>query len=128
MDCRGSVRLTESAYSWASTPRPVPHRADRFAAFVVGDVRDERGCYRNFVGATTAAFIDAGLDLYNEAVLVTAIGSLPIRVGKQFSVSRKLGKTHQNCLVFVKGNPRAATEACGDVEVDLSLFEEERDG
>lgn len=89
---------------------------DRFACFVVGDVRDRQGLYRNFVGHTVEAFEDAGLRLYNEAILVTQAGSLPIRAGKQFVTSRKLGKTHQNCLVFVKGDPRKATEACGDVE------------
>lgn len=92
---------------------------NRFACFVVGDIRDKRGLYRNFVGDTVAAFAAAGLALYNEAVLVTAVGSLPIRVGKQFSSGRKLGKTHQNVLVFVKGDPRKATEACGPVEVAL---------
>jgi len=54
---------------------------------------------------------------------VTAAGSLPIRVGKQFSTTRKLGKTHQQCLVFLKGDARRAVEACGKVEVDPSLFE-----
>jgi len=34
-----------------------------------------------------------------------------MRVKKQFDVSRKFAKTHQNVLVFVKGDPRAATEA-----------------
>jgi hypothetical protein len=43
-------------------------------------------------------------------------GSLPIRVGRQFVTARKLGRTHQNVLVFVKGDPRKATEACGEVE------------
>lgn len=66
----------------------------------------------DFVSLTAAAFREAGLHLYNEAILVTAIGSLPIRVGKQFTVSRKLGKTHQNVLVFVKGCPRKAAELC----------------
>lgn len=88
-------------------------RPDRFAAFVVGDVRDKEGFYRNFPGATVRAFERAGARLYNEAVLLTAIGSLPIRVGKQFDVSRKLGKTHQNVLVFCKGDPRKATAAIG---------------
>lgn len=50
---------------------------------------------------------------------MTAVGSLPIRAGKQFSSGRKLGKTHQNVLVFVKGNPRKAADACGEVEVDF---------
>ena len=90
---------------------------NRFACFVVGDVRDKRGHYRNFVSDTIAAFQDGGAVLYNEAILVTAVGSLPIRVGRQFSAGRKLGKTHQNVLVFVKGDWRKAVEACGPVEV-----------
>jgi DNA modification methylase len=100
-------------------------KPDRFACFVVGEVRDRNGIYRNFVGDTIAAFEDAGASYYNEAVLITATGSLAIRAGKQFSVSRKLGKTHQNVLVFVKGDPRKATEACGAVEIDDGLFEAE---
>ena len=81
-------------------------KPDRFACFVVGDIRDKKGFYRNFPGDTISAFQDAGMILYNEAILVTAVGSLPIRVGRQFDVSRKLGKTHQNVLVFYKGNPK----------------------
>lgn len=100
-------------------------KPDRFACFVVGEVRDKNGVYLNFVGDTIAAFEDAGAQYYNEAVLITATGSLAIRAGKQFSVSRKLGKTHQNVLVFVKGDPRKATEACGIVEIDDGLFEAE---
>ena len=102
-------------------------RTDRFACFVVGDVRDRRGMYLNFVSDTIAAFQDAGARLYNEAILITPAASLAIRVGKQFSVSRKLGKTHQNVLVFVKGDPRAATDACGDVQMDEALFAESID-
>jgi DNA modification methylase len=92
-------------------------RDNRFACFVVGDVRDKKGMYYNFVSDTIGAFQDAGAKLYNEAILVTAVGSLPIRVGKQFESGRKLGKTHQNVLVFVKGDPRKATQACGPVEI-----------
>ena len=91
------------------------HR-NRFACFVVGDVRDEHGFYRNFVSDTIAAFQDAGARLYNEAILVTALGSLPIRVGRQFEVGRKLGKTHQNCLVFFKGDPDRIRDWAGACE------------
>ena len=49
---------------------------------------------------------------YNDAVLVTSVGSLPIRSGKIFQAGRKLGKTHQNVLVFVKGDWRKAAAAC----------------
>ena len=85
-------------------------KPDAFAAFVVGDFRCKKGFYRNFVGETVAAFEAAGARYYNEAILVTAVGSLPIRVGKQFTAARKLGKTHQNMLVFCKGDPRKATK------------------
>ncbi len=91
-------------------------RDDRFACVVVGEFRDKKGMYRGFVGDTVAAFRAAGLELYNDAVLVTAVGSLPLRSARSFAASRKLGKTHQNVLVFVKGDPVAATSAVGEVE------------
>ena len=91
-------------------------KQDRFACFVVGDVRDKKGNYYNSVGDTVEAFKAAGLNYYNEAVLITCVGSLPIRAGKQFSASRKLGKTHQNVLVFVKGDGKKAAQACGECE------------
>jgi len=91
-------------------------RQDRFAGIVVGDVRGKDGCYYGFPWDTVAAFKAAGLRLHNEAVLVTAVGSLPIRAGRQFSAGRKLGKTHQNLFVFVKGDPKRASLACGTFE------------
>jgi hypothetical protein len=100
---------------------------DRFAVIVIGDYRDRDGFYRNFVSDTIAAFEDAGLRLYNEAVLVTNLASLILRVGKQFDHSRKLGKSHQNVLVFVKGDPRRATLACGPVQTGDLISDEEDD-
>jgi DNA modification methylase len=94
-------------------------KQDRFACFVVGDVRDKKGNYYNFVGDTVQAFQAAGLEYYNEAILVTNAGSTAMRAGKQFIASRKLGKTHQNVLVFVKGDGKRATQACGPVEVHI---------
>ena len=91
-------------------------KENRFACFVIGDVRGPDGFYRNLPGHTIEAFADAGLGLYNDAILVTAAGSLPIRAGKQFAATRKLGNTHQRILVFCKGDPRKATEAIGEVE------------
>lgn len=87
-------------------------KPDSFAAFVVGDFRCKKGFYRNFTGVTVAAFEAAGARYYNEAILVTAVGSLPIRITKQFKAGRKLGKTHQNVLVFCKGDPKRAAAAC----------------
>lgn len=87
-------------------------RNDRFACFVVGDFRDGKGNYRNFVSETIAAFLDAGLSLYNEAILVTSVGSAAMRVTRQFEAGRKMCKTHQNVLVFVKGDGRKAADSC----------------
>ena len=91
-------------------------RNDRFAVWVIGDVRDAGGFFVNLPGRTVEAFEAAGARFYNDAILVTAVGSLPIRAGRQFTASRKLGRTHQNVLVFCKGDPKRATEAIGQVE------------
>ena len=56
------------------------------------------------------------MQLYNEAILVTAVGSLPIRIRKQFGRYRKLGKTHQNLLVFYNGQPKAIPQVLGECE------------
>jgi len=79
-------------------------KQNRFAVVVIGDFRDKRGCYNGFVADTVQMFRGLGLRVYNDAVLVTAVGSLPLRVSNQFVENRKLGKTHQNVLVFLKGN------------------------
>lgn len=92
-------------------------REDRFACFVVGEVRGKSGGYYNFVSDTIAAFTAAGLEYYNEAILVTMAGTLPIRTGRLFNSARKLGKSHQNVLVFVKGSAKKATEYLGEVEI-----------
>jgi len=83
---------------------------DRFACFVVGDVRDKKGFYYNFVSDTIQAFKDAGMELYNEIILVNVVGSLAIRVRRQFNNGRKIGKMHQNVLVFYKGDPKKIKE------------------
>ena len=47
-----------------------------------------------------------GMKYYNEIILVNSLGSLPIRANKYFNQSRKIGRHHQNILVFYKGNIR----------------------
>lgn len=82
-------------------------RPGHFACFVVSEIRGPNGHYRGLVPETIWAFELAGAALYNEAILVNPAGTLPLRVTKQFEKSRKLGRTHQNVLVFVKGaSPR----------------------
>jgi DNA modification methylase len=77
---------------------------NRFVVIVVGEIRDENGFYRNFVGDTITTMLALGLRYYNEAILVTSVGSLPLRVNAQFGGYRKLGKTHQNMVCFYNGS------------------------
>lgn len=76
------------------------------AVFVVGEVRSQSGEYLGFVPDTIKAFVDAGLTFVSHAILVTCVNSLPTRAGKPFEATRKVGKTHQNVLVFSKGSPK----------------------
>jgi hypothetical protein len=94
---------------------------DRFAVWVVGEVRDRAGAYRGLVPDTVRAFRDAGCAYHGEAILITPVGSVPIRAPRAFVASRSLGKIHQQVLVFVKGDAKRAAAACGPVEVTLDL-------
>lgn len=91
-------------------------KEDRFACLVIGDARDADGLLYGLPAHCVQMFEDAGLRLYNDAILVTAVASLPVRVRKQFVASRKLGRTHQYVQVYVKGDPVAATKAIGEVQ------------
>jgi DNA modification methylase len=88
-----------------------------FAVIVVGNMRNHKdGSYYDFVGDTVRAFQNAGLMYYNEMILVNVIGTLPVRAPKQFNASRKVGKQHQQVLVFYKGNPDKIKEKFGSFE------------
>lgn len=78
-------------------------KEDRFAVFVVGDVRDKKGYYRNFIDFTKECFNDNGLQTYNEIILLEQLGTVPLRARRAFA-KRKTVKVHQNVLVFFKGN------------------------
>lgn len=83
-----------------------------FGVLCVGEVRRKSGDYANFVGESIKIMCDAGWKFYNEIILADPIGSLPLRAGKVFLSSRKIGKRHQNVLVFVKGDAKVATKKC----------------
>jgi hypothetical protein len=89
-------------------------KPDRFAVWVVGEARDRHGYSYGIIADTVRAALDAGLRLYNEAILETAIASAAMRATKQVLTSRKLVRVHQHVLVFVKGDARTAALACGD--------------
>lgn len=77
-----------------------------FSAIVVGEARNKGGYYYNFVGDTISAFLSAGMKYYNECILVEQIATAAIRADRQFTSKRKVVKTHQNVLVFVKGDEK----------------------
>lgn len=81
-------------------------KADSFAVIVVEEIRDNNGIMYGFVPDTIRAFVDAGFKYYNEMILENRIMSLGVRCPKYFEQSRKVGRHHQNVLVFFKGNPK----------------------
>lgn len=81
---------------------------DRFACFVVGNYRDPKGHLIDLEGDTVRAFAECGLAYYNDAIFVTPMGTVPMRTSHTFNSGRKLGRTHQYALVFVKGDWRKA--------------------
>ena len=101
---------------------------NRFACIVVGNYRDKKGNLRDLVGITVRAMEEAGAHYYNDIILVTPAGSLPIRAGRQFQATRKIGKMHQYVLIFVKGDGKAAGSRLGEIEMpDLSEYEDEEE-
>jgi DNA modification methylase len=91
-------------------------KPDRFSIWVASDYRLADGGYAQFPSKIRRWHSDAGLRLYNEAILINAVGSLPIRAGKQFEATRKLGRTHQEILIFLKGDERRATAAMAPID------------
>ncbi|WP_299373127.1 hypothetical protein [uncultured Kiloniella sp.] len=96
-------------------------KENRFAVYVVSDIRDKEGNYLCLPDIVRSAGIEAGLKVHGEIVLLNALGTLPLRVRGSFTKSRRFGRAHQNVIVFVKGDPRAANEAIGAVECNDPL-------
>lgn len=83
---------------------------NRFAVIVVGDIRDKStGFYHDFCGDIKRIFKEGGMEMYNECILVEPIGTLPQRVQRYMS-NRKIGKCHQNILIFYKGDTKNIKE------------------
>lgn len=93
---------------------------DRFAVVVVGDVRDKNGFYYDFPADIKRIFRRAGMGLYNEAVLVDTLGQKYLTANNHMA-HRKLMKTHQNVLIFYKGDPKAIKD--NFAKIDLSESE-----
>lgn len=99
-------------------------KKNRFAIIVIGDVRDKQGAYRNLIDYTKECMLDNGLKTYNEFILVEQIGTGALRAKHQFEGMRKAIKTHQNVLVFYKGDIKLIKDELGTLVIDDDVFDE----
>lgn len=89
---------------------------DRYAAWVIGDIRDKRsGTYRGLHHATVDAFEAAGLRILNECILVDPVFGAAIRAGRPMVANRKITLTHQHLIVAVKGDVKRAATWAGEL-------------
>ena len=78
-------------------------KENRFAVIVVSEVRNKKGEYISLVPKTIDIMTKSGFTYYNEIILVNAVGTLAFRANRTM-ISRKIGRSHQNILVFYKGD------------------------
>jgi len=76
---------------------------NRFAGIVVSNFRDDAGYLLDFIGDTISILGKVGLRLYNQIIYLQQAGSAPLRAGPIFKRSRKVMRTHQELLIFYKG-------------------------
>jgi hypothetical protein len=101
-------------------------RDNAFAVWVISDLRDKRGSYRGLVADTIRDAASVGLALHNDIILISPVGSLAVRSARPFEATRKVGRTHQHVLVFVKGDAKLAAGQCCDPLVDVVEWPPER--
>lgn len=99
---------------------------NRFAVIVVGDIRDKQGFYYGFADDVKNIFIRNGAKLYNEMIIAESIGTLPQRVGR-YMHNRKVGKCHQNVLVFYKGQPKEIKKIYKKLDFKNIIIDESAD-
>jgi 16S rRNA G966 N2-methylase RsmD len=98
---------------------------NRFAVIVMSEVRGKKGGYLGIIPATIDCMVEAGYQYWNELILVNSAGTLPLRAGKSMHSSRKVGRMHQNVLVFFKGSPNSIKTEFGNVVGGLDMGEED---
>lgn len=98
-DYDGFIRILDNAFK-ASVGCL---RNNRFVVVVVGDVRDRNGEYRDFPGDVKRIFKECGCSLYNELIYVEMSATKQLRAATCMR-NRKTVKSHQNVLVFFKGD------------------------
>ena len=89
---------------------------NRFFIIVVTEIRDRMttgnykiGKYKGFVPSTISIAEECGFGYYNDVVLINTSQQSGRMSNVYFNRNRKVASTHQNVLMFVKGNPDLAT-------------------
>lgn len=80
-------------------------KENRFAAIVIGNIRDENGFYYNITGDIINTFQKNNMLLYNWLILKNSTGGAALRAKRNMK-TRKMVKTHQDILIFYNGNPQ----------------------
>lgn len=114
------MRIIENAFTGAIKCL----KEDRFAVIVCGDIRDKNGAYYCFPDDIKRIFVKNGCVLYNDIILIDPVGSAIYRA-KKYMKNRKVVKTHQNVLVFYKGNTNNIKKIFNTIEYnedDLITF------
>jgi DNA modification methylase len=96
----GFINILKTAFTGAMNCL----KDDRFAIVVMSNVRAKDGAYYDICGDITRIMQGCGLVLYNDIVLLNSIGTVAIRAGRFFNSGRKVGRCHQQVLVYYKGN------------------------
>ena len=79
-------------------------KPNTFLAIKLSEIRNKTdGEYYNFVGDNITIMKRLGFKYYNEIILINAIGTLPFRA-RPMKINRKVGRRHQNVLIFYKGD------------------------
>lgn len=91
-------------------------KPNRFAVVVTSEVRSKKGGYISLVPETIRFMVEAGYSFWNDIILINTAGTLPLRAGRYMHTGRKVGRMHQNVLVFYKGDPKAIKNEFGEVQ------------
>lgn len=93
-------------------------KENRFAVIVISEVRDQStGQFYGIVPDTIAIMERAGLQFYNEMVLVSPCGTAQLRAAR-YMATRKVVRLHQNVLVFFKGNTASIKDTFPLIDTD----------
>lgn len=97
---------------------------NRFAVIVLSDVRDEKGAYRTLCDLTRNVMQSAGLAVYNEIILLNAVGSASMRARQTFK-NRKCTRSHQEVIVFYKGDISKIQKEFGILQAEEDILAQE---